>query len=270
MEVRMRNRFLFVTLFLLLASSVASAQALSSAKEYFDRAYKRADAGDQAGAIADYTKVIELAPRDYAAYSNRGLAKKRLGDTAGAMADYNSSLNIKPDYSYALRGRALLRKAQGDNTGAMADLDKALTVNPKDGFAYFDRGSVKNTLKDYPGAISDFTNAILYDPEEKESYYNRAIALKASGKIKEAIADYDKYISLNTSNTRYLADGYQNRGIAKTILKDYAGAVADLSVAIKLFPEDAVLYTNRADAYRKMGKTALATADEAKAASLKK
>ncbi|MBK7394479.1 MAG: tetratricopeptide repeat protein [Chloracidobacterium sp.] len=266
----MRNRFLFVTLLLLLASSVASAQTLSTAKEYFDRANKRAEAGDQAGAIADYTKVIELAPGDYSAYSNRALAKKKSGDTTGAMADYNSSISIKPDYSYALRGRGNLREAQGDNVGAMADFNKVLAANPKDGFTYFDRGSLRNTLKDYPGAVSDFTNAILYNPSENESYYNRAIALKASGKVKEAIADYDKYISLNTDNTRYLADGYQNRGIAKTIIKDYAGAVADLTVAIKLFPEDAVLYTNRADAYRKMGKTALATADETKAASLKK
>ena len=266
----MRNRFLFVALFLLLASSVASAQTLTTAKEYFDRAYKRAVAGDQAGAIADYTKVIELVPGDYSAYSNRALAKKKSGDKTGAMADYNSSISIKPDYSYALRGRGLLRKDLGDTTGAMADFNKLLAANPKDGLTYFDRGSLRNTLKDYPGAVSDFTNAILYNPTEKESYYNRALALKASGKINEAIADYDKYISLNTDNTRYLADGYQNRGVAKTIIKDYAGAVADLTVAIKLFPEDAVLYTNRADAYRKMGKIALATADETKAASLKK
>lgn len=270
MEVRMRNRFLFVTLFLLLASSVASAQTLSTAKEYFDRAYKRADAGDQAGAIADYTKVIELVPGDYAAYSNRALAKKKLGDKTGAMADYNSSISIKPDYSYALRGRGLLRKDQGDTTGAMADFNKLLAANPKDGLTYFDRGSLKNTLKDYAGAVSDFTNAILYNPTEKESFYNRALSYKAMGNYKAAIVDYDKYISLNTDNTRYLADGYYYRGIVKALLNDHAGAIADYTVASKLFPDDAIIYTSRAAAYRKLGKTALAIADETKAASLKK
>lgn len=266
----MRNRFLFVTLFLLLVGSIASAQNLATASEYFNRAFKRAEAGDQTGAIADYTKVIELRPGDYAAYSNRALAKKKSGDKSGAMADYNYSISLKADYSYALRGRGNLRKEQGDMTGAMADFNKVLAANPKDGFTYFDRGSLNNNTRSYAAAVADFTNAILYNPTEMESYYNRAIALKALGKFKEAIADYDKYISLNTNNTRYLADGYQNRGVAKIDIKDYAGAVADLTVAIKLFPEDASLYTARATAYRKMGKTALATADETKAASLKK
>ena len=35
--------------------------------------------GDYYGAIADYTKAIELNPDDAAAYYNRGIAKRSLG-----------------------------------------------------------------------------------------------------------------------------------------------------------------------------------------------
>jgi tetratricopeptide (TPR) repeat protein len=41
--------------------------------------------GDLDGAIADYTKAIELNPRYAAAYVNRGVARKTKGDLDRAM-----------------------------------------------------------------------------------------------------------------------------------------------------------------------------------------
>ena len=65
-----------------------------TAKDYFDRAYDKSKNGDNYGAIADYTKAIELDP-DYArAYNNRGLVKKNIGDLNGACSDWRKAANL--------------------------------------------------------------------------------------------------------------------------------------------------------------------------------
>ena len=61
---------------------------------YFDRAYDKAEKGDYYGAIADYTKVIEINPRNAAAYNNRGSAKSNLNDDYGAIADYTKAMRL--------------------------------------------------------------------------------------------------------------------------------------------------------------------------------
>ena len=69
-----------------------------SATEYWNRAYDKSENGDNYGAIADYTKAIELDP-DYAnAYYNRAILKRDLKDYYGAIADYTKAIELNPDY----------------------------------------------------------------------------------------------------------------------------------------------------------------------------
>ena len=55
---------------------------------YFDRAYEKAKNGDHYGAISDYTKAIELDPKDDHSYHNRGVARENLGKCYEAISDY--------------------------------------------------------------------------------------------------------------------------------------------------------------------------------------
>ena len=61
----------------LLVSFVSFGQ---TAEEYFDSGYDKAKAKDYYGAIADYTKAIELNPKYTEAYNNRGITKDILKD----------------------------------------------------------------------------------------------------------------------------------------------------------------------------------------------
>ena len=61
------------------------------------------------------------APRNPAAYNNRGNARAENNDRDGAIADYTRAIELKPDYARAYYNRAVAKQEKGDATGAKAD-----------------------------------------------------------------------------------------------------------------------------------------------------
>ena len=138
-----------------------------SASEYFNRAYDKYDRGDNYGAIADYSKAIELAPNNAAAYNNRGLAKYELKDYYGSIADCSKATELNPDYTNA----------------------------------YYNRGIAKYELKDYYGFIADCSKAIELDPDYTNAYVGRGISKENLGDLNGACADWRRAASLGHSNS---------------------------------------------------------------------
>ncbi len=52
------------------------------------------DLKDYQGAIADYTKAIEISPQFALAFANRGDSKRRLGNEKDACTDYKKSASL--------------------------------------------------------------------------------------------------------------------------------------------------------------------------------
>ena len=87
---------------------------------YFKNGNLKIKEKDYYGAIADFTKSIELmspSSSNYAyAFYNRGLSKSNLKDYYGAVADYTKAIELKPDYSKAYYNRAYNKYKLGQNT----------------------------------------------------------------------------------------------------------------------------------------------------------
>jgi tetratricopeptide (TPR) repeat protein len=79
-----------------------------------------------------------------------------------------------------------------------------------------------------------------------------------------AIADYNEAIRLDPN--RALA--YNNRAVAKLNLRDYRGAYLDYSQVVRLLPDKAITYNNRATARQGLGDCKGAIADLKIAAAL--
>jgi len=62
---------------------------------YAKRGKERLNSGDFDGAIADYSKAIEMNPEFVDAYAQRGVAREHKGDMQGAKADYSKSIEIQ-------------------------------------------------------------------------------------------------------------------------------------------------------------------------------
>ncbi|MFQ5991850.1 MAG: cytochrome c oxidase assembly factor Coa1 family protein [Nitrospiraceae bacterium] len=69
------------------------------------------------------------------------------------------------------------------------------------------------------------------------------------GKVKQAIAEYDKAIAINND----YAQVYYNRGVAYRKLKQYTRALADFATAIDLDPKYAAAYDNMGWIYARQG-----------------
>ena len=77
--------------------SAAWAAVTDDLPALFDRALALSRQGDPVQALPIWDQVLDLAPRDAAAWSNRGNVRLMLGDPEGAIADQTRSIELAPD-----------------------------------------------------------------------------------------------------------------------------------------------------------------------------
>jgi len=81
---------------------------------------------EDAKAIKDYTKAIELQPKFSRAYLNRALSYSIMKEHDKAIADYNNMVELRPaDLKIIIDNRAKQYFEKGDYAKAWADVDKA-------------------------------------------------------------------------------------------------------------------------------------------------
>src|ERR1044071_6528399 len=100
---------------------------------------------------------------------------------------------------------------------------------------------------------------------QAEDALNNGLKLHDSGKVKEAIQEYDRAIKANPK----LTEAYFNRGNAHYDLGENQQAVQDYGQVIRLHPKDAEAFFNRGNAYRRLKKNDLALSDYTSAIKLR-
>lgn len=159
------------------------------ATAYFNRASTLSVIGDKAGAIADYTRVLQIQPNDDVAYNNRGLAHYDQGDVQAAIADFSQALDINPENLAAYCNRGFVRFDLGDRLGAIEDYSQAIEINSQVAAIYFYRGLARTRLGNKLGAIEDYNQAIQLDPADAAAYFYRGLARTKLGDLRAAMTD---------------------------------------------------------------------------------
>ncbi|HRF96751.1 MAG TPA: tetratricopeptide repeat protein, partial [Aggregatilineales bacterium] len=247
-----------------------------TAKEYFDRAFKKHEDGDYDGSIADYTESLRLNPSDHLAWYNRGLGYYNMNRHPQAISDYSECIRINPDYINAYYNRGLARNKNGDKTGALLDYNE--TIRRKNDYvnAYRARGIIYEDMGDYDRALADYHKYLelggtepdkirgwINDVEGKKraaggsvfggltasQYFDRAYEKHEKADYAGAIADYTEALKLNSHD--HLA--WYNRGLGYYFLNQHSQAISDYSECIRLNPDYINAYYNRGLARNKLG-----------------
>lgn len=162
------------------------------ATTFYNRAVGRTETGDFNGALADYTRAIELDPELAEAYLNRGYAHDLLGNIPEAMDDYSQAIALAPDLGMAYFNRSSARLAIGDFRGAIADSTRAIELDANAALAYVNRGAAELRLGEYDEAVRDSDLALQIDPNLPLAYLNRGSARISVSDRENGIRDIEK------------------------------------------------------------------------------
>ena len=114
-------------------------------------------------------------------YVERGARKEEAGDFAGAIADYGAAIVIEPKSPVAHYYRAILYDALGRFKEAIADLVIVIKDSPKSVGAYLVRGDAHANLGHAKEAVADYDKAIECATNSTESDLARAKAFVGKG-----------------------------------------------------------------------------------------
>lgn len=207
-----------------------------------------------------------------ALYIQAGNDSFERGNYEMAIISYQGALklNNNADFHYKV---ACARYQLRDYEGTISDCIRAINLNPNHLKAYQKSGLARYQISDCQGAIADFTENIRINPHDSFGYINRAYARSQLGDNQSAIEDYSFAIKLNPNandgnqsispKIRTIfqslkinpdnAEGYNNRANYRYDMGDYEGAIADYSEALKLNPDDIDSLFNRANARYDLG-----------------
>ena len=166
------------------------------AMAYFNRAGTRYDLKDLEGAIADYSRIVQLNPEDPLALNNRGVVWIDRQQLHHALADFNQALTLTPTQWAARCNRGWVYLQQGQYESAIDDWTAAIEIEPTSAIPYFYRGQVYQKQGNLPAAISDQTAAINHAPQMALPYCYRGALYQQQQQYPAAIADLEAAASI--------------------------------------------------------------------------
>jgi AAA domain len=119
-----------------------------------------------------------------------------------------------------------LRTPEDDLDRRIIDLGHAVALNPENAKAYRDRALLYVRKREFSHALNDLDRAILLNPKDAHSYYFRGqIFFRVKKENSKAIADFDKAIELDPTNTDYRTqkESVLNLGVSSGQSQYYTG-----------------------------------------------
>ncbi len=229
----------------------------------------------------DQMESIDVPASDLYRIIDNALALQQAGDNAAALAEWKKALDIDPNDARANNGIAIALSVSGDSNGAIAYLRKATQINPDFFEAYYNLGlelAKKNRVDE---AIDAWLNTVRLRPSFAAGHENLGYAYYLQGKFADSLthlrlaldADPDRVSDLNLaasvlatcpdSSIRNSVDALAFADRAQTLTHGQDAAILDtLSAAYAeagRFPNAIEVEQQAIAVASRQGKSALAT-----------
>ena len=161
-----------------------------SLPQLFDAALGASRQGDFEQALPLWNQVLELAPADAAAWSNRGNVQLALGDPEAAIADQSHAIALDPVSADPHLNRGTAEEALQRWDAAAADYTWILERYPEPGepraSALYNLGNVQGSRGDWDGARASFAAAAEARPGFAMARSSAALAAFELGELEAA------------------------------------------------------------------------------------
>jgi tetratricopeptide (TPR) repeat protein/predicted Ser/Thr protein kinase len=205
-------------------------------------------------------RAAALAPGTAQDYFLLGEERCRLGDFELGVGDFEGVLRLQPDHFWARYFQAVCQLQLGRPREAVINLTACLGQRRDLVWVYLMRGLAQVQLKDFAAAGKDYVQALHCERDnnaEYALYVNRGFFYFLQGRDTEAVADLTHAILLRPD--QYSA--YANLAHVYQRQKRWKEAKQELDAAIRLQPALASLYRTRAHLCRECGDIPGAVAD---------
>lgn len=218
---------------------------------YTSRASLRDGVFDYKGALADYTRLIELEP-DAAAYMRRAYAWRTLGDDRKATADAEAALKLDPSSNDATGMLVSIRSEAGDSKGALALLEPRIEEGGEARSGWLiAKADALVLAKDPQGAVAVLDGAIA-DKPGNPALLNARCWTKATGNValESALKDCTKAMELAEGSAAIL----DSRALVYLRMNRLEEAEADLESALAQSPDQSASLFLRGVVRKRAGK----------------
>jgi tetratricopeptide (TPR) repeat protein len=200
---------------------------------YRNRALMKLGRQDLGAALDDFGEAIRLTqgPSRVLAsdHAHRGRILYRLKRWKEASAAFEAAVALQGDDREFERLRAETLLALGNGREAIRAFNRYLDPSDTDPAALRQRGFERARIADSAGALADYTRALALDPNSPSTRARRGWGLLGDAS-KLALHDFEEAIKLDPKN----GDLYCGRALARVVLGDHAGGVADAETGMKL------------------------------------
>jgi tetratricopeptide (TPR) repeat protein len=212
---------------------------------YWNRGQFYRNQSDYDRALKDYSKAIEINPKNPELLNSRGKTyfdmalsgkfnNQQKEFVARAIADYTEALS-KPVVKTKSRAEMLINRgaangATGNYEQALKDLSEGLSIDPANKNGYFNRSIVYFNVRQFDNALKDYQEYLKYDPNNGNIWYEQGMLLRSMNRSAEAIPCLDNAIRLKPD----MGIAYMERARAKAQNGDKAGAQQDYQRAARL------------------------------------
>jgi len=198
------------------------------------------DKGRLPDAVASFSKAVQLKPDFAEAYNNLGIVLKNQGRLKEAVESFRKALQLKPGYAEAHNGLGTALQGQGRLDEAIASYDKALQIKPDLVEVHNNRGAALKDQDRLGEAIASFGKALAVKPDYFEAHNNLGLVLQGQDRLEEAIASFRQALQIKPD----YAEAHNNLGVALQCQERQEEAIASFERALQIKPGFAQVHRN--------------------------
>jgi tetratricopeptide (TPR) repeat protein len=195
--------------------------------------------------VALLRKVVRMAPKHARAHMFLGVAQAERGDCDNALKNLDRAIAQQPASPDAYLHRGNVFAALGKHEQAIEDFDRALALDATLIGALINRGNAQRALDRFDEAIESYRRALTLMPDMAEAHYSIGLAYEDLCRHGLAVESFDRAIATGgyAGDPRRLAQVYARRAAAYHTLDRFAEGLKDAEEAVRLSPDDEILYT---------------------------